>query len=47
MGEDKEERRVQECRIVLVKLQLILEIISRIIIGMDFIHPERFLIEGI
>jgi len=47
MGENKEKGRVQEGRIVLVKLQLIPEIIPRIIVGMDFIHPEGFFIKVI
>jgi hypothetical protein len=47
VGEHKEKGRVQEAGIVLVKLQLISEIIPRIIIGVDFIHPEGFCIKSI
>jgi hypothetical protein len=47
VGEHKEKGRVQEGGIVLVELQLIPEIIPRIIIGMDFIHPEGFRIKSI
>jgi hypothetical protein len=47
VGENKEKGRMEKGRIVLVKLQLILKIISRIIIRVDFIHPEGFLIEAV
>ena len=47
MGENKEKGRMEEGRIVLVKLQLIPEIIPRIIIGMDLIHPEGFFVKVI
>jgi hypothetical protein len=47
MGENKKKRRVQKSRVAFVKLQLIPKIISRIIIRMNFIHPEGFFIEGV
>ena len=47
MGEHKEKGRVQEGGIVLVELQLIPEIIPRIIIGMDLVHPKGLFIKVI
>jgi len=42
MGEDKEEGRMEKGRILSVPLHLTPEVISRIVEGMDLIHPERF-----
>jgi hypothetical protein len=47
MSKNKKERRVKVGWVFLVILQLVFDAISRIIVGMDFINPERFLIEGI
>jgi hypothetical protein len=47
MGENKKKRRMQKGRVAFVKFQLIPKIISRIIIRVDFVHPEGFLIEGV
>ena len=45
MGQYEKEGRVEEGRILFIKFHLPLKIISRVVIGMDFIEPERFLIE--
>ena len=47
MSEGKEERRVKESRILLVKFQLVFDAISRIVESVDFIQPEGFLVKGI
>jgi hypothetical protein len=47
MGENEEEWGMEEGRIVFVKLQLVREIIPRIIIGVDFVHPQGFCIKPI
>jgi len=47
MGEDKKERWLKISGIVFVIVKLGLRIIPRIIEGVDFIHPERFLIKGV
>jgi hypothetical protein len=47
MGEHKKEGRVKKSRILLIKSELGSEIIPGVIEGMDLIHPEGFLVEGI
>jgi len=47
MGEEEEERRVKIRWILFIKFYLAFEVISGVIEGVDFIHPEGFLIEGI
>jgi len=47
VGKDEEERRMKVSWIPLVKFYLASEIISRIIVSMDFVEPERFLIKSI
>jgi hypothetical protein len=47
MGEDEEQRRMKKGWVLLIEFDLTLEIIPGIIVGMDFIHPERFLIKGV
>jgi len=47
MGENKEKGRVEIRWILLIKFYLASEIIPRIIEGVDFIDPERFLIKGV
>jgi len=47
MGENEEKGRVKISRILLIKVKLTSKIISRIIEGMDFVHPERFSVEGV
>jgi len=47
MGEDEEERRMKEGRVFFIKFDLSFEIISGIIVGMDFVHPEGFFVEGV
>jgi len=47
VGEDEEERGMKVSGVLLIKFYLALEIIPRIIVGMDFINPEGFLIESI
>jgi len=45
--EDEEEGRMKIRRILFVKFYLVFEVISGVIEGMDFIHPEGLLIEGV
>ena len=40
VSEDEEEGRMKEAGILFIKFYLAFEIISRIIEGMDLIHPE-------
>ncbi len=47
MGENKEKGRVKIRRILLIKVKLTSKIIPRVIEGVDFIHPEGFLIKGV
>jgi hypothetical protein len=47
MGEHKKEGRVKKRGILLIKSELGSEIIPGVIEGMDFIHPEGFLVEGV
>jgi hypothetical protein len=47
MGENKKEGRMEIRRILLIKLYLASEIISRIVECVDFINPERFLVKGV
>ena len=47
MGEDKEEGRMKISWILLIKCDLSSEIISGVIEGMDFVHPEGLLIEAV
>ena len=47
MSEDEEKRRVEKGWILLVELELAFEVMGRIIISVDFVHPERFLIEAV
>jgi len=47
MGQHKKEGRVKKGGIFFVKLYLPFEIISRVVEGIDLIHPEGFLVEGI
>ena len=45
--EDEEEGRMKEAGIFFVKFYLVFEVISGVIEGMDFIHPEGLLIESV
>jgi hypothetical protein len=45
--EDEEEGRMKIRRILFVKFYLVFEVISGVIEGMDFIHPEGLLIESV
>jgi len=47
MGEDKKEGRMKKSGVLFVIAYLALEITPRIIEGVDFIHPEGFLIKRI
>jgi len=47
VGENKEEGRVEISRSLFIKLYLAFKVISGVIEGMDFVHPEGFLVEGI
>jgi hypothetical protein len=47
VGEDEEERRMKIRGIFFIKFYLALEIIPGVVEGMDFIHPQRFFVEGI
>jgi hypothetical protein len=47
MGENKEKGRMNEAWIFFIKFYLAFEIISGVIEGMDFIHPEGLLIESV
>jgi len=47
MGEDKEEGRMKIGWILLIKFDLPSEIVSGVIEGMDFVHPERLSVEGV
>jgi hypothetical protein len=47
VGEDEEERRVKVRRILLIEFYLALEIISGVVEGMDFVHPEGFAIKSV
>jgi hypothetical protein len=47
MGENKKEGRMKIRRVLFIKLDLPTEIVSGVIEGVDLVHPERFLIEGV
>ena len=47
MGENKKERRVEESRVFLIEFNLAVEVIPRIIVRVDFIHPEGFSVKGV
>jgi hypothetical protein len=47
MGENKKERRMKIRGVLFVIRQLGLQIMSGIVKGIDFIHPEGFLIKGV
>ena len=47
MSEYKKKRRVKVGWVFFVILQLGLDTIPRIIVSMDFVNPEGFLIEGV
>jgi hypothetical protein len=47
MGENKKEGRMKIRRVLFIKLDLPTEIVSGVIEGVDFVHPERFLIKGV
>ncbi|HUL22630.1 MAG TPA: hypothetical protein VLZ10_14335, partial [Thermodesulfobacteriota bacterium] len=47
MGENKKKRRLKIGRILSVIVELRFKIISRIIEGIDFIHPERLSIKRV
>jgi len=47
MGKDEEEGRMKISRILLIKFNLPSEIVSGVIEGVDFIYPERFVVEGV
>jgi hypothetical protein len=47
MSENKEKRGVKVSWVFFVILQLVLDTISRIIISVNFVNPEGFLIEGV
>jgi hypothetical protein len=45
MGQNKEKGRMKIRRVLLIKFYLPSKIISRVIEGVDFIYPERFLVK--
>ncbi len=47
MAENEEERGVQVIRILLIECELVSQAVSRIIVSVHFVEPERFLIERI
>jgi hypothetical protein len=47
MGKDKKERRLEISRILFIVIKLGFKIVSRVIEGVDFIHPEGFLVKGV
>jgi hypothetical protein len=47
MSENKKKRRVKVGWIFFVILYLVFNAISRIIVSMDFVNPEGFLVEGV
>ena len=47
MCKNEEERGMKEGGVFFVEFYLAFEIISRIIEGIDFVHPEGFLVKGI
>ena len=47
VGEDEEEGRMKKGGVLPIEFDLTFEIIPGIIVGMDLIHPERFLIKGV
>ncbi len=47
MGENKKEGRMKISRFLFIKFYLAFEVISGVIEGMDFVHPERLLVKGI
>jgi hypothetical protein len=47
VGENEEKGRVKIRRILFIEFYLAFEVVSGVIEGMDFVHPERFLIESV
>jgi hypothetical protein len=47
MSEDEEKGRMKGGRIFFMKIDLGLEVISGVVKSVDFVQPERFLVEGI
>jgi hypothetical protein len=47
VGEDEEQRRMKVRGILLIKVELTPETISRVVECMDFVYPEGFSIKGI
>jgi hypothetical protein len=47
VGENEEEGRMKEAGVPFVKFYLVSEVIPGVIEGVDFIHPEGFLVKGI
>ncbi len=47
MGENEKEGGMEESRVLFIEFNLAVEIIPRIIEGVDFIHPEGFLVKGV
>jgi hypothetical protein len=47
VGENKKQGGMEIGWFLFVEFDLSLEIISRIIKGMNFIHPEGFLVKGV
>lgn len=45
MCEDEEKGRVKVSGIFSIKFQLAPEVVPRVIQGMNFVHPERFLVK--
>jgi hypothetical protein len=47
VGENEEKGRVKIRRILFIEFYLAFEVVSGVIEGMDFVHPERFLIKSV
>jgi len=47
MGKNKKERGLEESWVLFIEFNLAGEIIPRIIEGVNFIHPEGFLVKGV
>jgi hypothetical protein len=47
MGQNKEKGRMKIRRILFIEFYLAFEVVSGIVEGVDFIHPQGFSIEGV
>jgi hypothetical protein len=47
VGKDEEEGRMKIRRILFIQFYLAFEIISRIVVSMDFVEPERFFVKSV